>query len=1314
MSRRVITPTLLQSEAIESGAAALGIVLRYYGNHTPIEELRYACAVSQDGSSLGNLIQAAQFYGLEADWVQSTIPDLRRLPVPQILPWQSDQFLVLEGFGGRSVYVNDPADGRRVMSRREFEDGYGGAAVVLKPTEKFQPARQPFEVKRALGEHLRGTRGAITYFVIISLFLLVPGILLPSFLRVFVDDILIAGQNWITALLVGMGIAALFGALLTWLQRMSLLRLEIHVAARSAAELFWHVLHLPIPIAAQRTGSDFADHVESGERAARLIFGAPAVVVANVLLSVFFALVMLQYSVILTAISILFAVFSLVIYSFVTRRQRENARDLLHARGRLASALMDGLRALESFKATASERLLFERWTTLHGRVVADEQALGSATNLLEAVSVFLTGMNAAILLIGGGALVMQGSMSIGVLVAFQSLLFSFSQPVGQLLSLSGRLQEAEGNLQRADDVFANPTIAELDESDSPGVLTGNLELRTISFGYNPLQPPFIDRQSLTIRPGQRVALVGAPGSGRTTIARLIAGLYPTWEGQILFDGQDRAAYPQAVMSRSVAMVGEQPALFTGTVQENLTLWNEYAALTDLWRAAKDACIHETILKRPDGYNHLIDEGGRNFSAGERQCLEIARALVSNPTLLILDEATSALDPITETKLLANLGWRGCACLVISQRLAAIRDFDEIVVMDAGALVERGTHADLIARDGLYARMVAAEVQASEAAASPYSRLIPAWLRQSVARAPGIRSSAAAHPLPTPPSDLSGLLRFALGAARIDTLILILAGLIGGLLGLALPLLTAAVVENAVATGELRLLQTVGYALALAALGLAVFRWFRGAAALHVQARLDSQLQPAIWQQLIRLPASVLRPYTSGDLADRALSLDALKRAVADLAALSPLTAVFSAMSFGLLLYYDVPMALLAAALVAGSLLLTFGLSGFGAQFERLRAELKGETSGLVLQMLDGLTKLRAAGAENRALVVWARLFEWQQRLRYKAQRAQSLAHLFVGAYPVIASMVVFALVYARGTLSLSEFVGFNLAFAQLGVAAASLSRAIILLRHAAPTYARVQPLVQAAPENGAGRRAPDEIAGAVTVRSVSFRYADDQPLVVSDLSFHVDPGEFVAIVGASGAGKSTLLRLLLGFERPAAGEIFYDDQPLSSLNTDGLRQQVATVLHDSPLIDGDVLTNISGGRDLAPETVWQAAQLAGIADDIRRMPMGLSTSIGRSSALTTGQRQRLLIARALAAQPRILLLDDALTALDDRAQTQLMSALRRIDATRIVVASRLNTVAAADRILIMHAGRIAESGTYAGLVQAGGRFAALAQPQSR
>ncbi len=954
---------------------------------------------------------------------------------------------------------------------------------------------------------------------------------------------------------------------------------------------------------------------------------------------------------------------------------------------------------------------LLARWTDSHNRLVNLEDQISASTRLLAATAVFLFAINAAILLVVGGELVLQGALTVGMLVAFQSLMFSFSQPITDLLSLGSQIQEASGDLDLLDETLAYPPEPAHDEPDD-SVLSGALELRNVTFGYNPLQAPFIEDFSLSIAPGERVALVGASGSGKSTIAGLIAGLYQPWRGMVLLDGVDRNALPGEVLSRSLALVGQEPALFVGTVRENLTLWDENTPPTDVWRAARDASVNEAILARPNGYNYLVEADGLNFSAGERQRLEIARALVNNPTLVVLDEATSALDSVTEAAVLENLGWRGCSSLVTTQRLSAIRDCDRIVVLDQGKIAEQGTHDELVASGGLYARLLAAETDYL----AP-GKLIPAWLQPQAREAAAPRREMpalpATHALPAASLDARQLVRFGLRGTRGDILLLVVAGLIAGALALVLPLLTAAVIDTALPTGDYSLLQRVGLALAGVALGLWLLQIVRNAAALRIQSHLDAALQPAIWERLLSLPAAFFRQFTVGDLAGRAFGVSEIRRILSDFATLSLVSGVFALVTFALLIYYDVVMALVALVVVAVAVLLTLALGGLRRSFLRTRAELRGETAGLVAQFLNGLAKLRVAGAEKRAFGIWSQAFGWEQRLTFGARRWRNLLDLLMGAYPVVAGLILFAVMYTRATLPLGEFLAFNLAFLQLNLAVVQWSGAWIALQEAAPGFSRLTPILETPPEAAPGAQSPGELQGAVYVQNLSFRYADDQSLALRDVSFRVEPGEFVAIVGASGAGKTTLLRLLLGFEQPSAGTIYYDEQPLSQIDLPALRGQIGAVLESARLIAGDIYSNIAGALDLSLEDAWRAARAAGIEDDIRRMPMGMSTPVrADGGTFSSGQRQRILIARALAAQPRVLLFDDATSTLDEGAQIQVMNALRRLDATRIVVSNSLSALAAADRIIVLQAGRIVETGTYATLNGAGGQFAALTRRQ--
>ena len=543
---------------------------------------------------------------------------------------------------------------------------------------------------------------------------MIPGLLVPVFLRVFVDDILVSGRDWITPLLVGMGLAVVVRMGLTWLQQMYLLRLETKLSLSGSSRFLWHVLHLPVEFFTQRYAGDIAFRVQVNDRVAQLLSGELATAAINMLLVVFYGLLMLQYDALLTLVSVMIVALNILALRFISRRRVDANRNLLQERGKLVGTAMDGLETIETLKATGAESDFFARWAGFQAKVVNGEQRLGYLTQLLAVVPPFLQTINITVILVIGGLRVQDGQLTIGMLVAFQSLMLSFTQPVSQLISLGNRLQEAEGDMNRLDDVLRYPvddlvTDKRGDAGDELTRLEGHLEIRNVSFGYSRLDDPLIEGFSLTLKPGQRVALVGSSGSGKSTVARLVAGLYQPWEGEIFFDGKPREAVPRSVMTASMAMVNQTITLFSGTIRDNLTLWNQTVPKSWIVQAAKDAGIHDVIAEHPGGYDFELHAGGRNFSGGERQRLEIARALVTTPTLLILDEATSALDPITEKTIDDNLRRRGCTCLIVAHRLSTIRDCDEIIMLDSGKIVQRGTHTDMLREGGAYAALIGAE-----------------------------------------------------------------------------------------------------------------------------------------------------------------------------------------------------------------------------------------------------------------------------------------------------------------------------------------------------------------------------------------------------------------------------------------------------------------------------------------------------------------------------------------------------------------------------------------------------------------------------
>ena len=538
----------------------------------------------------------------------------------------------------------------------------------------------------------------------------------PTFKTIFVDDVLVRGlATWLRPLLICMAVTALLKVALTWARQRHLLRLETKLALTMAGSFFWHVLRLPLRFHTQRYAGEVGSRVGINDRVATLLSGQLATTLLNVVVIVFYGLLMLQYDVVLTLVSVAVVLLNLACLKYVARRRIDLNQRLLQDGGKVMGVAMGGLQTIETLKATGSESDFFSRWAGQQVKLVNTRQELVLTTHVLSAVPPFLMSLNTAAILGVGGVRVMDGHLTMGMLVAFQALMMAFVVPINAMVSIGGKLQEARGDLNRIDDVLrAEPdTDASIVGADGPGrsftspKLTGRIELRKVSFGYSPMEPPLIKDFDLVLEPGSRVALVGGSGSGKSTVAKLVAGLYQPWHGEILFDDVEREHLPRTVVNDSLAFVDQDIFLFENSVRENLTLWDSTVPEKDVLDAARDAVVHDEIVERVGGFNSMVEEGGRNFSGGQRQRLEIARALTGNPTILILDEATSALDPANEMAIDDNLRRRGCTCLLVAHRLSTIRDCDEIIVLDNGNIVERGTHVQMFRNNGPYAQLIA-------------------------------------------------------------------------------------------------------------------------------------------------------------------------------------------------------------------------------------------------------------------------------------------------------------------------------------------------------------------------------------------------------------------------------------------------------------------------------------------------------------------------------------------------------------------------------------------------------------------------------
>jgi NHLM bacteriocin system ABC transporter peptidase/ATP-binding protein len=711
--KRVRTPTVIQMEALECGAASLGMILGYHGLFIPLEELRVACGVSRDGSKALNVVKAARSFGMLAKGYKKEPEQLRSMPFPMIVFWNFNHFVVVEGFKRGKVYLNDPGAGPRWVSDQEFDESFTGVVLVFEKGPEFKQGGHKPSILKSLKNRLPGSRLALAYIALATLALVLPGILIAVFSKIFVDNILVQGsRSWLKPVLIAMVVTAITRALLTFFQQRNLLRMEMKLAVGASSRFFWHILRLPMEFFAQRFAGDIASRIQINDNVAVLLSGDLATSLVSIVMVGFFASLMFQYDQVLTFLGIGVALLNFGVLRLLARKQRDNSLALLTQRSKLAGASMAGLQGLETLKATGTETEFFSTWAGYQAKLVRSEQDMSVSALYLSAAPAFLTSLNVVAVIVLGGLRVVDGFLTMGMLIAFQTLMASFIEPVNRLIEMGGKLQEAKSQMSQLDDVLhyrLDPMAAEMKQcpSEDPGhKLQGFLELRNVVFGYSRLEPPLIKDFSLKLNPGQRTALVGGSGSGKSTVAKLVAGLYEPWEGEVLFDGIRRQDLSRDLISNSVAMVDQDITLFEDTIRNNLSLWDDTIEEPVIVRAAEDAFIHDDITDRIKGYGYVVEEQGRNFSGGQRQRLEIARALVGDPRILVLDEATSALDPLTEKQVDDALRRRGCTCLIVAHRLSTIRDCDEIIVLDKGVVVERGTHSELMSHEGTYARLI--------------------------------------------------------------------------------------------------------------------------------------------------------------------------------------------------------------------------------------------------------------------------------------------------------------------------------------------------------------------------------------------------------------------------------------------------------------------------------------------------------------------------------------------------------------------------------------------------------------------------------
>ncbi|MGW0236403.1 NHLP family bacteriocin export ABC transporter peptidase/permease/ATPase subunit, partial [Streptomyces sp. NPDC002996] len=712
--RAVKTPTVLQMEAVECGAAALAMVLSHHGRHVPLEELRIACGVSRDGSRASNVLKAARGYGLSAKGMQMEATALADVQAPAILFWEFNHYVVYDGmgrrFGRRGVHINDPDKGRRFVSLEDFDSSFTGVALVFERDRGFRKGGRKPGIMSAVPDRLRGTTGTLGAAFLASLLLVGVGAALPALSRTYIDMFLIGGRtSLLGTLFAAMAAMVVLTAVLTGLQQANLLRGRIISSTLGSARFLRHLLRLPVTFFAQRSPADLVQRLQSNDAVAETLARDLAAAAVDGIVVILYAALLWSYDPQLTVLGVLVALLNIVAMRIVIRLRSTHTQKLRADSARLTNTSYTGLQLIETMKATGGENGFFRRWAGQHATTLDVQQRLGVPSAVLAVVAPTLATLNSALILWIGGLRAVEGHISIGLLVAFQALVARFTAPITRLNGVAGRIQDFAADMTRLKDVESFPVdpLYSRDEPDpSSRRLKGHVALENITFGYSPLDAPLLSGFSLTVGPGRQVALVGGSGSGKSTVSRLISGLYSPWEGTIRIDGRLLADIPRGALAASVSFVDQDIFLFEGTVRDNVALWDPSVPDEAVEAALRDAAIHDVIMRRPDGIHSRVEQDGRNFSGGQRQRLEIARALVRRPSILVLDEVTSALDAETERVIIDNLRRRGCACVVIAHRLSTVRDSDEIVVLDHGTVVERGRHEELVAAQGAYAQLV--------------------------------------------------------------------------------------------------------------------------------------------------------------------------------------------------------------------------------------------------------------------------------------------------------------------------------------------------------------------------------------------------------------------------------------------------------------------------------------------------------------------------------------------------------------------------------------------------------------------------------
>ena len=710
-------PVVMQMEALECGAASLTMILAYYGKWIPLEQVRADCGVSRDGSNAKNVLKAARSYGLTAKGYRYEPDELKRCgKFPCIIHWNFNHFVVLDGFKGNKAVLNDPAKGTYSVPMETFDNSFTGICLMFEPSETFEPGGKPKSMLAFAKEKMRGAGVAVAFTIITTVITSLIGIINPAFSRIFIDRLL-TGQNpeWFMPFIWALTALSAIQIIISFIEAIFEARISAKIDAVGSTTFMWKVLRMPMEFFSQRMAGDIQQRKGSNASVASTLVHTFAPLVIEACMMVFYLVVMIRYSLLLTLVGIASILINMFMSRIISKKRVNITRVSMRDSGKLAGATVAGIEMIETIKASGAENGFFEKWAGYQASVNTQKVRFAKLNQYLGMIpSLVSTLTNTAVLIIGV-YLTMEGSFTVGMVMAFQGFLGSFMAPAQQLISAGQTLQEMRAEMERIEDVMKYPTDVICDQASDEGEdaeydkLSGNVEMRNVTFGYSRLGEPLIRDFNLTLRPGSRVAFVGTSGCGKSTLSKLISGLYQPWSGEILFDGKPMTKIDRSVFTGSLAVVDQDIILFEDTIANNIKMWDSSIEDFEMIMAARDAQLHEDIMQRDGGYNYKLTEGGKDFSGGQRQRIEIARVLAQDPTIIILDEATSALDAKTEYEVVKSIKDRGITCIVVAHRLSTIRDCDEIIVMDHGNVVERGTHEELYALGGFYTKLVTSD-----------------------------------------------------------------------------------------------------------------------------------------------------------------------------------------------------------------------------------------------------------------------------------------------------------------------------------------------------------------------------------------------------------------------------------------------------------------------------------------------------------------------------------------------------------------------------------------------------------------------------